>query len=251
MATPSFQCNLERQLEFHLITILTHVSVAYYFSVSFIIFELAPFLWLWDFFLMAPSLAQCFKMHLSSIKTCQLGMCPKFWIWNSCLKVPPPSPRSGAPMIGKVEFPTLISLGVPEKLSVAPPANFTIQQQRTVIHVGLDNTTTWLTWPTNSRYPVTFAHAIHLHPLKVFLGAVIVNQNNTATHRPNYVQRAQVGTKCSTKQPVLKQSVPNANPVNFKMNPGLKRAKIARLDITKARKAYRIAWGAFLGSTKI
>ena len=35
------------------------------------------------------------------------------------------------------------------------------------------------------------------------------------------------------------------------MNPGLKRAKIAQLVITKARTASRIAWGAFLGSTKI
>ena len=35
VATPSFQCNLEQQLEFHLITILTHVSVTYYFSVSY------------------------------------------------------------------------------------------------------------------------------------------------------------------------------------------------------------------------
>ena len=35
------------------------------------------------------------------------------------------------------------------------------------------------------------------------------------------------------------------------MNPGLKRAKSAPLVIPKARTASRIAWGAFLGSTKI
>ena len=35
------------------------------------------------------------------------------------------------------------------------------------------------------------------------------------------------------------------------MNPGLTRAKIAPLVITKARTASRIAWGAFLGSIKI
>ena len=35
------------------------------------------------------------------------------------------------------------------------------------------------------------------------------------------------------------------------MNPGLKRARSAPLVIPKARTASRIAWGAFLGSTKI
>jgi hypothetical protein len=83
-----------------------------------------------------------------------------------------------------------------EKLSVAPPVNFTIQQQWTVTHVRLDNTTTWFTWPINSPYPVTVARAIHLHPFGVFLNAVNANQINTATRHPKYVQHAQVGTKC-------------------------------------------------------
>jgi hypothetical protein len=150
-----------------------------------------------------------------------------------------------------VLFPTLISqIPAGEKLSVAPPANFTIKQQWTATHVQLGNTTTWPTWPTNSHSPVKLVHATHLHPSKVFLTALIAIQINTAMHRQNHVQRAQVGTKCWTKQQVLWQSVPNANPVNSKINPGLKRAKIVLLVITKARTASRIALAAFLASTK-
>jgi hypothetical protein len=46
--------------------------------------------------------------------------------------MPPHSPRSGAAMIGQVEYLIMILEEVMEeveKLSVAPPVNFTIQQQ--------------------------------------------------------------------------------------------------------------------------
>ena len=95
------------------------------------------------FSLLHPSLfLQCFVRHLCSIRTCRNGTCPKLPIWRKCSRVPHHSPRSGAAMIGQVEFLVLISqIPAGEKLSVAPPANFTIQQQWTATRARLDNTT--------------------------------------------------------------------------------------------------------------
>jgi hypothetical protein len=60
------------------------------------------------------------------------------------LWVPHHSPPSGAAMIGQVKFPSLISQIPGEKLSVAPPANFTTRQHQqrtqTAACVPLDNT---------------------------------------------------------------------------------------------------------------
>jgi hypothetical protein len=50
---------------------------------------------------------------------------------------------------------------------------------------------------------------------------------------------------------LLPPPVKNAMLGNFKMYPGLPRATIAQLVITKATRASRIASGVFLGSTKI
>jgi hypothetical protein len=68
--------------------------------------------------------------------------------------VPHHSTSGGAAVIGTVKFPSLILQIAPpanlkllqiappgEKLSVAPPANFTIQQHLNVSRVRLDNTT--------------------------------------------------------------------------------------------------------------
>jgi hypothetical protein len=100
-------------------------------------FETGPFLLFvvgWSFFNFVASsypLMQCFLVQRHSIQTSQNGTCPKLLVWEACLWVPHHLPSFGAAMIGQVKFPSQI-LQIPgEKLSVAPPANFTIRQQRT------------------------------------------------------------------------------------------------------------------------
>ena len=60
-----------------------------------------------------------------------------------------------------------------------------------------------------------------------------------------------MGKKCYIKQRVPSQAAPNATPVNSKMNPALKRAKIARKVFIKMAKVFRIALAVFRVNTKI
>ena len=100
--------------------------------------------------LLHPLFLQCLLSHLCSIRTCPNGTWQKFSIWETCSPMPHHSPRSGVAQIGQIKSLALIledlmqtenQMEELEKLSVAPQANFTIQQKWTVTCVPLDNTT--------------------------------------------------------------------------------------------------------------
>ena len=110
--------------------------------------------------------------------------------------MPMHSTRAGVKIIGKLESLMLILLVILtkpslslilqvqelEKFCAAPRANFTIQPHLNVSRAQLDNTTIWPTWPTNSHSPVNPAHATNLHPLQVFLSAVIAKRISTGKY---------------------------------------------------------------------